>query len=124
MLVLAVPELLMHRPDYCAALVRCFHRWHRWDSAAGKSWCLNRMFFDICNLLLQQQQSMSHARLPILIYADVFIHRCGCSYVSYLKHLHGDSQGCYIASSAVRKGRAVLLVDGLEEAKKDVDVYR
>ena len=93
-------------------------------AGAGKSWCLNRMFFDICNLLLQQQQSMSHARLPILIYADVFIHRCGCSYVSYLKHLHGDSQGCYIASSAVRKGRAVLLVDGLEEAKKDVDVYR
>jgi hypothetical protein len=93
-------------------------------AGAGKSWCLNRMFFEICNLLLQQQQLSSHARLPILIYADVFVHRCGCSYGSYLKFLHGDSQGCYIASSAVRKGRAVLLVDGLEEAKSDVDVYR
>ena len=93
-------------------------------AGAGKSWCLNRMFFDICNLLLQQHQSAFHARLPTLIYADVFVHRCGCSYVSYLKFLHGDSQGCHIASSAVRKGRAVLLVDGLEEAKNDVDIYR
>jgi hypothetical protein len=93
-------------------------------AGSGKSWCLNRMFFDICNLLLQQQQNSSLARLPVLIYADVFVHRCGCSYVSYLKFLHGDSQGCCIACSAVRKGRAVLLVDGLEEAKSDVDVFR